>query len=90
MSICKKVELTLEKTFAPEFLEVIDESHHHAGHSGAREGETTHVRVIMRASSLKDMRRVQQHQAVNAALKWYFDEGGHALALEVGALEISV
>ncbi len=83
MSVCKKIENSLVSAFSPQTLEVIDESHHHAGHSGAREGETTHVRVIMRAESLNGLRRVQQHQAVNAALKWYFDEGGHALALEI-------
>ncbi len=85
MNICERIKTQLQQNFQPEILEVIDESHLHAGHAGAREGEITHVRVMMHATQLTGLRRVQQHQAVNAALKWYFDEGGHALALEISA-----
>ena len=35
----------LTKAFAPERLEVIDDSHRHAGHAGARPGGQTHYSV---------------------------------------------
>jgi hypothetical protein len=37
----------LTKAFAPAILDVVDESHQHAGHAGHREGGETHFRVYI-------------------------------------------
>ena len=69
--------------FAPERLEVIDESEQHRGHGGWREGGGTHFKVVMRAASLNDLSRVERSRAVHAALADELAGGVHALALDL-------
>jgi BolA protein len=75
----------LEEAFQPEELDVSDESHLHQGHAGWTEGGQTHYRVTMTASRLKGLSRVEQHRAVNEAVKSEFESGLHALALKLQA-----
>lgn len=75
----------LEAAFRPEHLEVIDESEAHRGHGGWREGGATHFRVVMRASALRDMTRVERSRAVHRALADELAGGVHALALDLSA-----
>lgn len=70
----------LQQAFAPTALEVIDEGHLHIGH--AAEG-TGHFRVRIASAALAGKTRVQQHQAVYAALADLMGHGIHALAIEV-------
>lgn len=48
----------LTQSFAPVYLEIIDESENHRGHGGWREGGETHFRVVMRSAALNDLSRV--------------------------------
>ncbi|HET9069215.1 MAG TPA: BolA family protein [Amaricoccus sp.] len=75
----------LEAAFRPEHLEVIDESEAHRGHAGWREGGATHFRVVMRASALAGLSRVERSRAVHRALAAELAGGVHALALELSA-----
>jgi BolA family transcriptional regulator, general stress-responsive regulator len=61
-------------------LEVIDESHLHAGHAGAREG--SHLRVRLVAESLSGLSRIARHRLVYDALRRVIPQGIHALAIE--------
>src|SRR5260370_17004863 len=53
----------LTKAFAPASLEVVDESHQHAGHAGHREGGETHFRVDIVAGAGRGKRGVHRHRA---------------------------
>ena len=68
----------------PTFLEVMDESAQHAGHSGSNgRDEGTHFRVRI-ASPLFDGRpRVAKHRLVYDAVQEFIDQGLHALAIEI-------
>ncbi|MGL4239479.1 MAG: BolA family protein [Beijerinckiaceae bacterium] len=79
------ITAALRRTFQPSALEVIDESHQHAGHAGWREGQTTHVRVRIAAAAFAGKTRVQMHREVNAALAPAIAAGLHALAIEARA-----
>jgi BolA protein len=74
----------LAAAFHPERLEVIDESEAHRGHGGWREGGETHFRVVMRASSLAGLTRVERSRAVHKAVAAELAAGVHALALDLG------
>lgn len=76
---------TLNASFAPSALEVIDESAGHAGHAGAAPGGQTHYRVRMTSAAFAGQNRVARQRAVMAALKAEFDTGLHALAMELKA-----
>ena len=75
----------LGSAFAPDELDVVDESHLHAGHSGSRAGGETHFRVRIVSGAFAGLNRLARHRAVNAALAAPFAEGLHALALDARA-----
>ena len=64
---------------------MIDESEAHRGHGGWREGGSTHFRVVMRASSLDGLSRVERSRSVHRALADELAGGVHALALDLSA-----
>jgi BolA family transcriptional regulator, general stress-responsive regulator len=72
----------LSAKFAPNHLEVIDESARHQGHAGSRPGGETHFRVRI-ASPLLGGTRVAQHRAIMETLDAEIKGGVHALAIEV-------
>lgn len=78
-----RMRAKLEAAFAPATLEVIDESHRHAGHAGARPGGQTHYRVVMRSAKLKGLSRIDRSRAVHAVLAEDLAGGVHALALDL-------
>jgi BolA protein len=75
------MEARLREQLAPARLDVIDESHLHAGHAGARPGGETHYRLDIVASAFAGKSRVERHRLVNALLDEAFKRGLHALAL---------
>ena len=74
----------LSEAFSPERLEVVDESEQHRGHGGWREGGQTHFRVLMRASSLDGLSRIERSRAVHKVVAAQLAAGVHALALDLG------
>ena len=75
----------LTKAFAPERLEVIDDSHRHAGHAGARPGGETHYSVHIVSQAFRGKSRIERHRMVNAALASELQGGVHALAIRAAA-----
>lgn len=86
MSIRSSIEDKLTAAFAPERLDVINESGLHAGHQPGFDGEgETHMRVRIVAPAFAGLGRVARHRAINDLLKAEFDAGLHALAVEAAA-----
>jgi BolA protein len=77
----------LTKAFAPDRLEVIDESHRHAGHAGARPGGETHFSVYIVSQAFRGKSRIDRHRLVNATLAGELEGGVHALAIRAAAPE---
>ena len=65
----------------PTLLDVVDESHLHAGHAGAHEGGGTHYRVRVVSAKFDRRSRVERHRLVYDLLAAEFADGLHALAL---------
>lgn len=75
------IAATLRAALAPmQSLQVINESHLHAGHAGA--GEGSHFRVILVSEQLTGLSRVARHRLVYDALREVIPQGVHALAIE--------
>ncbi|WP_306259144.1 BolA family transcriptional regulator [Pararhizobium sp. IMCC21322] len=85
MSVKTKIEEKLTQHFQPTALQVVDESHLHAGHSGWKEGGETHFRVEITAPSFADMSRVGRHRAINECLADELAGPVHALAIRAEA-----
>ena len=78
------MERSLRAALTPTALQVIDESHLHAGHAGANgTGFGTHFRVRIASPLLAGLSRVRQHRLVYDALKEFIDRGAHAIAIEI-------
>ncbi len=75
----------LDHSFQPVRLEVIDESHQHAGHGGARPDGESHFRVRIVAEGFRGKSRVEQHRMINAVLAELLKDRVHALAIQASA-----
>jgi len=75
----------LTAAFAPESLEVLDESDRHKGHAGHRPGGQTHYRVYIVAKAFDGKSRVARHRMINEALDAELKGGVHALAIHASA-----
>ena len=87
MSTKDIIQDKLTQALAPQALEVIDESDHHSGHGGWREGGETHFRVRVVSSVFAGMSRVNRHRKVNELLADELAAGVHALAIEARSPE---
>ncbi len=74
------IDRTLRESLEPVALEVIDDSHLHVGHAGAREGR--HFTVLISSHQFAGLTKVAQHRLVYDALRCLMPQGIHALALE--------
>ena len=70
------------QAFAPSELEILDDSHKHAGHSGARPEGETHYTVRIVSAAFAGQTRVAMQRAVLAALQPEFETGLHALSIK--------
>jgi BolA family transcriptional regulator, general stress-responsive regulator len=71
----------LEQALAPEALEVIDESHLHVGHPGARDGRG-HFRVRIVSPLFHGLPSLTRHRRVYAAMGELMQTDIHALTIE--------
>ena len=71
----------LRAEFAPQALQVTDDSARHAGHAGASADGETHFNVLIVAAAFEGLSRVARSRAVHAALAGELAGGLHALAL---------
>ena len=82
MTVRQSIFDILGEALQPTVLDVIDESHLHAGHGGWREGGETHFRVRVIAAAFDGKSRIERHRMVNALLAAQLRDGVHALAIE--------
>ena len=83
MTVETELTTRLTQAFAPTRLEVVNESHKHAGHGGDDGSGESHFAVLIRAEAFAAMSRVARHRAVHAALG-DLTRRIHALALDIG------
>ncbi|MGH8123081.1 MAG: BolA family protein [Rudaea sp.] len=80
----EQIRLRLQCSLSPLALDIVDESHKHAGHAGARDGRG-HFRVRIVAAAFSGLALIRRHQRVYAALGDLMQTDIHALALETRA-----
>ncbi len=85
MSVAGRIEDKLRAAIVPTQIRVVDESHLHAGHAGARPEGETHFRVEITADAFTGLSRVERHRLIYDALQEELDGPVHALALVVHA-----
>ena len=82
----ERIRAALEAAFAPQSLDVIDDSHKHAGHAGARDGRG-HFSVDIVSPAFAGMSPLARHRAVYAALGEMIDSDSLALSIRASTPE---
>ena len=77
------IEEKLTAAYAPDALEIIDESHLHAGHNEAAAHGETHFRVRMTSAAFDGVSRLDRQRQVLALLADELNGPVHALALKL-------
>jgi BolA family transcriptional regulator, general stress-responsive regulator len=85
MSMKNLITDKLTEAFVPQSLDVIDESHLHAGHAGHRPGGETHYRVHIVSEAFRGKSRVERHRMINQTLSGELAGTVHALAISARA-----
>ncbi|MBU0783190.1 MAG: BolA family transcriptional regulator [Gammaproteobacteria bacterium] len=80
MVTSEDIKKRLETTLSAE-VEVIDESHLHAGHEGAKSGGR-HYRVKLKSARFNGLRTLARHRLVYDALAEWMKQEIHALAID--------
>lgn len=75
----------LVQEFAPQILEIVDESERHAGHAGAHPAGETHFRIVMQSRAFAGLGALARHRLVHDVLEPEFASGLHALSLDLRA-----
>jgi BolA protein len=75
--VMAQLRSALEQAFAPQAVEIHDDSAAHAGHAGSRAGG--HYRVTVVAEAFRGRSRLERHRLVYAAVAPLFDGAVHAL-----------
>lgn len=70
----------LEASLVPDFLEVRDDSHLHAGHEGARDGRG-HFHVEISSARFQGLSPIARHRLVYEALGDLMETDIHALSI---------
>jgi BolA protein len=69
------------ETLEPTRLEVVDDSHRHAGHAGAADGRG-HFSVLVVSKRFDGLRQVQRHRLVYTAVGDLMVTDIHALSIQ--------
>jgi BolA protein len=81
MNRLELIRMLLDQRFSPAELEVIDESHLHSGHAGARSGKG-HYRIRIVAAVFEGRSPVTRHRMIYEALADLMVTDIHALSIE--------
>ncbi len=82
MSASDRISQKLKLAFNSNKIEVIDESHLHAGHAGARPEGESHFAVTIISEKFTGLSRVARHKLVYDALRDELNSGVHALRMK--------
>jgi BolA protein len=76
-----EIKARLERELSPTYIDIIDESHLHAGHAGAASGGG-HFNVTVVSAMFTGQSPIQRHRMVYAALGDLMQTEIHALSIQ--------
>ena len=82
MSLQARMREKLMTALNPTRLDVVNESHLHAGHSSSPGTGESHFRVLVVSDAFSTKSRVERHRIVNDVLRDELRDGVHALAIK--------
>ena len=79
------MEAKLAAAFNPVRLEISDDSDHHKGHSGARDGGESHFTLTIVSDAFSGLGRVERQRRINRVLVEELSGPVHALSITARA-----
>ena len=76
----ERIRVLLHEALAPTVLDLVDESHLHAGHAGAASGGS-HYRLTIVAPAFSGLNLVRRHRLVYDSVHLMMQHEIHALAI---------
>lgn len=86
-SVQAELQRRLMAALSPVTLDIIDESHLHAGHAGAS-GGAQHFAVRITSTTFNGLSRMSQHRLIYAAMADLMPFPIHALRIESAAVDV--
>lgn len=80
-TVAESMRRKLTEALAPTRLVIIDDSHRHAGHVGARPEGETHFRIEIVSASFAGLSRIERQRLVHRVLAAELAGRVHALSL---------
>ncbi len=84
-TITEEIETILAENFAPDHLEVINDSAHHSGHAGDDGSGESHFTVVIESDAFIGKSRLERQRMVIRALGDIPGQRVHALAIRARA-----
>jgi BolA protein len=82
MTVENSIREKLTRAFTPMALEVVNDSHRHAGHAGSPGTGESHFSIKVVSAAFDGKSRVERHRMVNEALAEELSGKIHALAVK--------
>jgi len=83
--LADEIHRRLAEALMPSALDVINDSHHHAGHTGDDGSGESHWTVVVESPAFAGLNRVARQRLVNNALADLLSSRIHALAIRARA-----
>ena len=78
-AVMAEMRAALERAFAPDTVEIVDDGARHAGHAAAGRG---HFRVRLVSEAFRGRSRLERHRMVYGALSPLLERSVHALNID--------
>ncbi len=85
MSLETRMREKLMAALRPTHLDLVNESHLHAGHGSTPDTGESHFRVLIASDAFNGKSRIERHRIVNDVLRDELKDGVHALAIKAVA-----
>ena len=81
--VAERIRARLAGALEPTRLEGIDDSHRHAGHSGARPGGETHFNLEIESAAFAGLKPLERQRLVHRLLAEELEGPVHALSMKL-------
>lgn len=86
MPVKDSIAALIHEAFTPELLEILDESHLHAGHEGAHAGGESHFAVLIVSDQFEGQSRLMRQRQILRLLAPLMQNGAPIHALRFSGL----
>ena len=85
MGMADTIGKKLTDAFSPQSMNIVNESHLHAGHGDHVLSGESHFRVHIVSDAFKGKTRIERHRMINSLLAAELADSVHALAIHANA-----